>query len=245
MSEAIGPAPRRALPLYGTYTTFVRLIDELKERGVPHQIDVGTLHSVAPEPKQRLISGFRAFGWIDGVGNLSADLRAMVSARNTEEWRRMLREALRGAYHFLPTDWERLTPTELTAAFREHTGRDDDVLSKAETFFVVAAVDAGISLRPELARRATRSSGITYSNELGARGPSILPKQSGPAMNGHDAIRADASPSQLGAEEDLEQVWNLLALIDDSEMTDKEKGAVITLLAYLRRRFCERQGRRG
>ncbi len=43
-----------------------------------------------------------------------------------------------------------------------------------------------------------------------------------------------------GSQEDaapVQQVWDLLGLIDDADMTEKEKSAVLTLLAYLRRRM--------
>jgi len=76
---------------------------------------------------------------MDGIA--SAELRAMVKARNTAEWQQTLRSALRNVYSFLPVEWEKLTAARLSAAFREHMGRDDYAMKGAQTFFLAAALD--------------------------------------------------------------------------------------------------------
>jgi len=56
------------------------------------------------------------------------------------------------------------------------------------------------------------------------------------------AVQNGAGEQRTGA--DIAQVWDLLALFDDASMTEKEKTAVLTLLAYLRRRAQQHQGGR-
>ena len=223
--------------IYATYSSFERVIDQFQKHGVPPVVDVSAISAVPSDTARRLIAGFRAVGWIDMDGGASAELRAMVQARNTAEWQQTLRGALRNVYSFLPAEWERLTAARLSTAFREHTGRDDYAMKGAQTFFLAAALDAGVSLTSELAVRATKAQRDFSANFRFRKNPTNEGEQGRPAgrTNGAGEQHTDA---------DIAQVWNLLALIDDAEMTEKEKNSVLTLLAYLRRRARRREGRR-
>lgn len=164
----------------------------------------------------------------------SEDLKALVKAKNTPEWQATLRAVLQKAYSFIPGDWEQLTADQLSRAFREYTGRSEDALNGAQTFFIAAAVDAGIRLTAELALRGTRARG-DYNINFGFH--NATPKPGNKSANGSDRTNGAVDPN---GDDDVAQVWSLVALIDDASMTEKEKTAVLTLLAYLKRRRGQR-----
>jgi hypothetical protein len=233
--------PRSAPPLiYSTYSTFERVMDQFQQRGVPPAVEVSAISAVPSDTARRLIAGFRAIGWIDMDGVASGELRAMVKARNTAEWQQTLRGTLRNVYSFLPAEWERLTAARLSTAFREHTGRDDYVTKGAQTFFLAAALDAGVTLTSELAARATKAQRDFSANLRFRKNPS-KPRHDGDP--GRPAGRTNGAAKQH-TDAEMAQVWNLLGDIDDAEMTDKERSAALTFFAYLRRRADRKRGPR-
>jgi hypothetical protein len=225
--------------IYATYASFERVLDQFHEHGLPSMVQVSAVSAVPADTARRLIAGFRAVGWIDMDGLANGDLQAMVRARNTAEWQQTLRSALGNVYTFLPAEWERLTAARLSTAFREHMGREDYAMKGAQTFFLAAALDAGVSFGPELAARATRAQG-DYSANFRFKSPSKLRHE---GDQGHPAGRANGA-GERHTDADIAQVWNLLALVDDAEMTDKEKSAALTFFAYLRRRADRKRGSR-
>jgi hypothetical protein len=212
-------------------------MDQFQQNGLPPVVATDTITTDSVNTARRLIAGFRAIGWIDGAGVPSAELRAMVKARNTAEWQETLRGALRNAYSFLPVEWDGLSAAQLSAAFHKYTGRNDDVLKGAETFFLAAALDAGIPLKSELAIRASKAR--EDSSTRFRKGTEGSVSQAKP---GHATARTNGA-TESRADADVVQVWDLLALIDDAEMTDKEKSAALTFFAYLRRRADRKRAR--
>ncbi len=226
----------RPLPIYATYLTFERAMDQFRRSGLPSVVAAETISAVPPDTARRLVAGFRAVGWIDNAGAPSADFQAMARTRGTSDWQQALGNALRHAYPFLPREWESLTSTQLAAAFQKHTGRDDKALKSAQTFFIAAALDAGIALTAELTIRASKTRedmSVRFRRDVGETS-AAKPKE-------HAGRRNGATPH---AEADVAQVWDLLALVDDAEMTDKEKSAALTFFAYLRRRADRNRGPR-
>jgi hypothetical protein len=238
MTETATP-PHSSPLIHATYASFGRVMDQFHEHGLPSVVQVSAVSAVPPDTARRLLAGFRAVGWIDMDSLASRDLQAMVKARNTAEWQQTLRSALRNVYTFLPAEWERLTAARLSTAFREYMGREDYATKGAQTFFLAAALDAGVSFGSELAARATRAQGDHSANFKFRKSPSKLR---------HEGDQGDPRGRTNGAGErhtdaDIAQVWNLLALVDDAEMTDKEKSAALTFFAYLRRRADRKRAR--
>jgi hypothetical protein len=227
----------RPIPIYATYLSFERAMDQFQQNGLPPVVATDAITTDSVNTARRLIAGFRALGWIDGTGVPSAELRAMVKARNTAEWQETLRGALRNAYSFLPVEWDGLSAAQLSTAFHKYTGRNDDVLKGAETFFLAAALDAGIPLKPELAIRASKAredSSTRFRKSAEESVNHTKPKDATARINGAGEFSANA---------DVAQVWNLLTLVDDPEMTEKEKSAALTFFAYLRRRADRKRAR--
>jgi hypothetical protein len=240
MTQTAQPT-HRSLPIYATYSTYERAMDHFQQHGLPPTLTVKTVRAVPEDTARRLIAGFRAVGWIDDAGIPSAELRALTKARNMPEWQETLRSVLRNVYSFLPAEWEKLTSEELSAAFRKYAGRDADALKGAQTFFLAAALDAGVQLPTELALRASKARNDTSHNFRFRKGdinPAQATEQKNPAARTNGTVQSEPDT-------DVAQVWNLVGLIDDNtDMTDKEKNAVFTLLAYLKRRAQRRQGGR-
>jgi hypothetical protein len=213
-------------------------MDELHQNGLPELVEVEALTFLSPDTARRLLSGFRAMGWIDKVGIPSEELRTLVKAKNTPEWESILRAVLQKSYSFIPGDWEQLTAAQLSAAFREYTGRDDEALNGAQTFFIAAAAEAGFRLASELAVRASRARG---DNSVNLKFRKATAKPESNQMNRQERANGAANPN---ANADVAQILDLLASIDDAEMTDKEKSAALTVLAYLKRRADRKRGPR-
>jgi hypothetical protein len=230
--------PSRPALIYTTYSTFERVMDQFQQHGVPPVVGVSAISAVPLDTARRLIAGFRAVGWVDMNGIVSAELQRMVKARNTAEWQQTLRGALRNVYSFLPVEWESLTTAQMSTAFREHMGRDDYATKGAQTFFLAAALDAGVSLVSELAVRATKAQRNASANLRFREKPSTLTREGEQRRPADRANGAGEAHTETG----VAHVWNLLALIDDADMTDKEKNAVLTLLAYIKRRAQRHQG---
>lgn len=207
-------------------------MDELHQNGLPELVEVESLTFLSPDTARRLLSGFRAMGWIDKLGIPSEELRTLVKAKNTPEWESTLRAVLQKSYSFIPGDWERLTAAQLSAVFREYTGRDDEALNGAQTFFIAAAAEAGFRLASELAVRASRARGDNSVN-LKFRKATTKPAAECNQTNWSERTNGAANPN---ASDDVAQILNLVALLDDASMDEKEKNAVVTLLTYLRRR---------
>jgi len=208
-------------------------MDQFQQTGLSEPIDLDAVTVVSRDAARRLLSGFRAMGWVDEAGIPSEDLRALVRAKNTPEWQSTLRMVLRKAYSFVPDDWEQLTADQLSAAFRKHAGRDADALNGAQTFFIAAAADAGFRLASKLGGRASRARSDNSANfkfrEATSRSDTE-DKQTNRSKRTNGAANPNAS------DDVATQVLNLVALFDDASMTEKEKSAVLTLLAYLKRR---------
>jgi hypothetical protein len=229
------PQITRPLPYYGTLIVFDRLMDKLKTSGLPHPINAPAIIALGMKSEEayRLVSGFRSMGWTDEGDNPSDDLKAMVEAYKTEAWPSVLRSALQRAYSFVPTDWDTLTPETLRRAFVSYIGRDIDAVKSAETFFLAAATEAGVSLsvafsnRVRLARPKSGNAGEVLSNVKLPKKLSILPEPP-------QERRVFLSHSQ--SDQFMDQILDLIALADDAGMSAKEREAILVVAAYLRRR---------
>jgi len=206
------------LPFYGSFASFQRVIAYWKTNFIPRRVDSASLAIAAKEDAPRIVSGFKNLGWIDEDYHATDDLRMIVDSYHEESWQKIFSGVLRRAYAFIPDKWDELTPERLHAAFVNHTGRDIGAVRSAETFFIAAAASAGMPLSSGLANRTPR---LRVKKAVQATEPVM-------AKNGKDSIKAPAST--------IDQILDLLALIDETDMTEKEKMAVLTVMSYLRRR---------
>jgi hypothetical protein len=209
---------KKPLPFYGSFASFERVIAYWKADIIPRRIDSTSLAVAAKDDAPRIVSGFKNLGWIDEDHHATDDLRMIVDSYREESWQKTFSGVLRRAYAFVPDKWDELTPERLHTAFVKHAGRDLGAVRSAETFFIAAAASAGIPLSSGLANRTPR---LRVKRAIQVNINSV---------EGGDKIEATASTSVV------DQIWDLLALIDETDMTEKEKMAVLTVMSYLRRR---------
>jgi hypothetical protein len=219
----------------------------LKKHGMPSRLV--TKHLVPLMPKDepsRVVAGFEALGWVDDFGQPTSDLTRLVQAYGDEiAWKAVLSEIVPKTYEFLPRDWEKMTAREMYDAFVTYAGRDAGAIKSAETFFLCLATDAGIRLSAEFDRRigrqvtdAKRSIRLDRIEEE-QRLPVIPQPGREPLLE--TRVEAGRRENQNANSRSLwgiwtEQILNLTAILDEHDMTDKERAAVLTLLSSLRRR---------
>jgi hypothetical protein len=218
------------LPFYGSFASFERVIAYWKAHILPRRIDSASLVSAAKNDAPRIVSGFKNLGWIDEDYHATDDLRAIIDSHAEESWQKTFSGVLRRAYSFIPDKWDELTPERLHTSFVNRTGRDIGAVRSAETFFIAAAASAGIRLSSGLANRTPRLRTKRAVQPTNSVEPVI-------AKNGENDIKSPAGTSGIN------QILDLLALIDEADMTEKEKMAVLTVMSYLRRRAATRSAK--
>jgi hypothetical protein len=213
---------KNPLPFYGSFASFERVIAYWKADIIPRRIDSASLAAITRDEAPRIVSGFKSLSWIDEDYHATDDLRMIVDSYREESWQKTFSGILRRAYAFIPDKWDELTPERLHTAFVNHAGRDIGAVRSAETFFIAAAASAAIRLSSGLANRTPRLRVKRAAKVINSEEP-------GMAQNGGDNIKAPASTPAV------DQILDLLALIDEIDMTEKEKMAVLTVMSYLRR----------
>lgn len=220
---------RRPIPFYGSYAAFYRAMKALKEIGVPRRIESRTLtQKIGADEAPRIVSGLQSLGWIDAIGTPSDDLVALIRAFGEDTWPSAIADVLPKTYSFIPPEWEDLTPPKLRDAFSAYVGRDVGAIRPAETFFLCLASEGRFKIPDALIRRVDRAVSDAKRTILIA-GINERAKNEADKPNATESCR----PAPLSW---IDQIWNLTALIDEQDMTDREKNAVLTLLSYLRKR---------
>lgn len=226
------PAARHPIPFYGSYASFYRAINALKNNGLPRRIETRTLaHILETAEAPRIVSGFASLGWIDESGHPSDDLRNLVDAFGEDSWKATIADVLPRTYSFIiPENWGELTPDRLRDALVSYTGSKAEALQSAETFFLCLAYEGGFQLSEAFYRRAARA--ITDAKRFALLGQSGSLRRE-PAKTG---VSSDVTDGTLKMSDLVRQILDLAALIDEEDITDREKNAILILLSYLRRR---------
>ena len=134
------------IPPYVSYRTFNTFLESLI-LGIPDCIDRSVFDSrFSGSNTSQIMSTLRALSLIDAEGRPRNMLRRLVESQN-EERRRLREEMLRGYYGpiFNHLDLSKATQRQLRQAFRDF-GTTDSMIVKCESFFIHAALDAGIPL---------------------------------------------------------------------------------------------------
>jgi hypothetical protein len=214
-------------------------MNALKKHGLPRRVSAKALTPYLKEEAVRIVGGFSSIGWIDANDYPSEDLKALVEAYGGDDWKGVLFRIVPKTYSFIPGDWADLTSETLRDAFVSYVGRDAEAIKSAETFFLCIATEAGFPIPETFYRRvdrplaeARRVAKIDESESPEVTDEQVSARPKKPYQNQHFV------PNIW-----VEQILNLTALIDEQDMTNKEKDAVLILLSYLRRREQkERQG---
>lgn len=155
------PDMRAATPPYLPYKTFTAFLDELKETAVPHQIDPSVMPRFSGTMRTQMRTALRFLGLIEDDGRVNPKMRALVEARNTEQWKEVFSETFLSAYGDIldGLDMKGGTLHQLKERFRA-TGVEGSVLIKAVRFFLSAIEETGTKFSPHFLARGL-SVGVT------------------------------------------------------------------------------------
>jgi hypothetical protein len=225
----------RQIPFYASYASFYRAMNALKKYGLPPRLETRVLTPRLGDDASRIIAGFSTLGWIDENGRPTDDLKKLVMAFGENSWSDAVADVMRRTYSFIPGDWADLTPSQLRDAFVAYVGHDVESLRPAETFFLCLATEGALPIyhpkfHPRVARAikdAKRSIRISDENKRPYEKEEIEQKE--------NKSKEKSTLIQSGNRW-IEQILNLTSLIDELDMTDREKNAVLILLSYLRKR---------
>lgn len=149
-SDAPGGGAVR-VPPYVAYSTFLTLLKELKDNGLPPQLDKSVLKRFAFGVQGQLKMALRALGMLDG-DKPTPRLQAFVDAYETDTFGPLLLDVLREVYPYVfALDLNTATPTMFGDAFKQSGAKGEDGLRKCRSFFTHAAKQAGVVFGPRLA----------------------------------------------------------------------------------------------
>lgn len=143
----------RLMPPYGSFGVAWALIDVFRVRGLPSRIDKFTFSGASSAHARQFVIAFRFLGLIDENGKPQRILRTLIARPAKDERQALLRQILESAYPGL---------FELDLALASHSDIDEAIArydisaatrQKAKSFFLQAAIFAGVKLSRELMRK--------------------------------------------------------------------------------------------
>lgn len=222
---------QRRIPPYIPFQTFKTLIQDLKEHGIPARIDRSVLTRFSGQTGTQLMTALRFLHLIDKDGRPTEALPAIVTAYDTPQWTETLRLVIAVPYGpaLNGIDLGTATSAQFTEAFRKAFPAQDSVLQKCIAFFLPAAKDAGVIIGPRiLAGKKPR--GPIMVRRLRKPLP-ILKKPQPTSM-------APPSETQMTATTEMKppSSYQLVAMLDPSNMTPEEQAAVWLLIQYAKKK---------
>jgi hypothetical protein len=169
-----GGSPGEArTPPYFAYRTFTNFIGDLKQHGIPHQIDRSALKKFPGGVISQLIMGCRSLGLINGDSRPTQRLVDLVVAYETDAFAGRLGALLRDTYPYVfKMDLMTATPSMFADAIKSNAAaKGEDVLQKCRRFFIQAAQAAGIELGPRLLAGAVGPKAVGGAPRRKARTP--------------------------------------------------------------------------
>ena len=153
-------APRKKLPPYVPYRTFINFIDGLRI-ALPQIIDRSLMKSMSGTTQGQVISALEYLGLITDTGEVTEKMGRLVNSEGAER-EQTQKEIIKSGYAFLFEDdgfqIKRATQQQLDGLFSQE-GVSGDTLRKAVTFFIKASKDAKITLSPHVTKaRISKSS---------------------------------------------------------------------------------------
>lgn len=202
-----GPGAARTPP-YVAYSTFLTLLKELKDNGLPPQLDKSVLKRFAFGVQGQLKMGLRSLGMLDG-DKPTPRLKAFVDAYDTDAFPVLLLDVLKEVYPYVfVLDLKTATPTMFADSFKASGAKGEDALRKCRTFFTHAAKQAGVEFGPRLANASIPRS--SNGPRRKARAPKAKDdggatnvEQQQPRTSGSDAILSQL----LGKFPDFDPSW--------------------------------------
>ena len=173
---------------YVPYSTFSTALDHLASQGLPIRLDRSVFPSCSGAIQGQLIGAFGFLGLIDDEGIPQPALESLALAE-WEERNTALRKILTARYEKLfEIDLKKITPAQFDDIIGEY-GVTGATKTRAKSFFVKAAQEAGIEMSALLLRK-TRSASPKKKN--GARTRTKPNKTTSPASGYSKSIHLPA-----------------------------------------------------
>lgn len=223
--QGAGSGATHRVPPYVAYSTLLTLFKELKDNGLPPQLDKSVLKRFAFGIQGQLKMALRSLGMLDG-DKPTPLLKKAVDSYETAEFGPLLLSVLKEVYPYVfALDLATATPTMLADAFKGPGGvKGEDSLRKCRSFFMNAAKEAGVEFGPRL---ATATATTPRSSAAPRRKPRVKPPVD-PIVNppGGDKTKSDTITDKA-----LE--YKLIDLMREEGVDEAERNAIWTLVQYL------------
>ncbi|HEY1773242.1 MAG TPA: hypothetical protein VGH91_08635 [Gammaproteobacteria bacterium] len=139
---------------YKTFKNFLRTLAP----STPSAIDRSIMRSMPGGVQTQMLGALRFLNLIDGNGVPQDKLTRLVKSE-TPEYQKTLQEVLTASYPFMKSGFDLKTATDALLAKQFEPLAAGDTIRKCITFFIPAAIDAGMEISP-------------YIKKPGKRGPS-------------------------------------------------------------------------
>ena len=211
-------------PPYTSYRTFKTFIEDLREHGLPSRIDRSVLTRFSGVVGAQLTHALRFLDLIDDDARPTRHLRDLVKAEEAGRWAEALRERLGATYApIFAIDLESATPSHFNEAFRRAFPAADAVVQKCVTFFLYAALDAGVPISGRVMKGRKPRSPTPRRKRPPAPAPPRDPEVAPPLAETDGTRLAEKKPSEI-----------LLMHLEPKDMDDEQQAAVWTLLKYFK-----------
>jgi len=148
---------KRPGPAYVAFPSMKTLLQQLKEHGVPSQIDRSVLGSFSGATQTQLVTALRFLRLITANNTPTPAMRTLVDAVGTDGWAEALKKVMAAYIDILgDIDLTAATPQQVEGTFRD-AGLDGSTVDKAMRFFLAGVKEANIPHSPHLGRRRRAS----------------------------------------------------------------------------------------
>jgi hypothetical protein len=162
--ETESASPSRVAPIYVSYSTFVTLLDWLRDLPtIPSQFDRTFWgDKFGGSTGTQLMSGLRFLGLLKN--DVPTDQLDRLARADTDGRKPLLRDLLTSAYGVpLVEGLARMTPKMVNEAL-DGLGTTDATREKARSFFINAAKAADVPMQPGVAKQARNRPGASQRN---------------------------------------------------------------------------------
>lgn len=223
---------RRAVAQRAPYISFasvLRVLEALRTSRPPVTDPRQFVEDLNKARATHRIAALRFLGLLDADNVPTPALAGVLAAIGTGAWADTLALTIRRAFQpMFDLDLATMTLTEFATAFARQYAGSEAVLRKSRTFFVHAAIQAGIPLSPGLVRAAKPRAGDRAAAACRSERPPIAVRGGNhPALPAAGVTAPDQSPSLA---------VRLLSELDTHAMDDNVQQAFWTLLRHIKDR---------
>lgn len=142
-------------PPYATFTQFIGFLNKLRDKPIPSRIDASIFGNASGSLSYSVIAALKSLKLIQPNGIPNSEFAALVEAGD-EERKAILKEAMKNAYptlHSSQFPLENATAGQFDEHLRNNYEAKGSTIDKVASFFIQAAVFAGIPISEHILNR--------------------------------------------------------------------------------------------